>query len=131
MISDKLKKLKIKNTVSWNNKEIEIISQLNRFFEREGMDIYRLCNHDGNECFLLLIEDKYAKIYKTNENEFVLIDITIDGEYYNTYHICNLKELITTRLHLYVSFGYDTLDGKDSIVGEDISWEEYAEKLIS
>jgi hypothetical protein len=123
-------KARIEKTISWNDKEIEIISQLNRFFEREGYNIWEL-GHDEkkNECFYLNINNEYSKIYKTNENEYTIIDTE---DKYSNISICNLKELITTRLHLYISFGYGSHDSeyKDNIVCEDISWEQYAEKLI-
>jgi hypothetical protein len=59
-----------------------------------------------------------------------LIDITIDNEYYKKCDICDLTELITTRLHLYISSDSwrDKING-DSIAGK-LSWESYAEKII-
>lgn len=91
-------------------------------------------NDNGiNECFVLSnyhSSDSKAKIYKIEKNRYLTLDIGIDNEYYKICDICDLKELITTRLHLYISSDSwrDKING-DSI-SKKLSWEAYSEKII-
>lgn len=133
----KLKNLKIEHTVKWDEKELRIISELNKFFEREyGVSWFLTTDEKNNEYFLISnINDVDAKIYKTKNNEYIIIDTTdinsYNAEYYTICEKCNLKELITTRLHLYISYGYGSNNSVDSIIGDSkMSWEQYADYLI-
>ena len=115
----KKKKLNIKQLISWNEKEIDIMNNISKIFIRDhGNDWIFGKDSEGRECFILdSIFLEKTKIYKTGEDNYTVFDVG-DENTTSCVMVFNLHKLITSLLSLYCA----AEDNED--------WDEFADMWI-